>query len=154
MNGQISAAEKRLKSLKTRLAESQLALEKVPNELSMTKAKLWVETSVVQRSLRAKKTRVRYLECQLTTEVQKRQLSLTNSRETSKIASLQLADGEDSFQDLQSKVVTIAAQRDEWYHLANDVSDKLQTFEADVALQSSLREDALEKIDAHTAEMV
>lgn len=73
ISGQNAAAEERVKVLEAWLAEVQLALEILMDELSMTDTKLCAELSVVKESLRVDKTRVGCLECKLTAEAEKGQ---------------------------------------------------------------------------------
>lgn len=55
MSDQISVAEERVKSIKARLSNTQLALEKLTDESSRTKAQLRAELSVVGESLKVEK---------------------------------------------------------------------------------------------------
>lgn len=74
-------------------------------------------------------------------------------RETDKTASCQLADEEDSFQGLQAKIVAITVEREERYNLLTEISDKLITAEAYVAIQLLLRGASLMDVDARSAKL-
>lgn len=63
---------------------------------------------------------------------------------TSVSASCQLAESEDFLKRLRSKIFSVTAVRDKCYNRANEALKKLKTVEADVALQLSRREAALE----------
>lgn len=78
---------------------------------------------------------------------------MADRRETSETASHQLAEGEDPLQHLRSKVSTKTAEQKKPYDLANEAIGRLKTAEAEVALQSALREATLEEMDARTAGM-
>lgn len=71
MSGQVTAAEKRVKLLKARLAKVQLALEKLSNGSSTTKVELPAKMSNAKESLREAKTRIERLERKLATEFEK-----------------------------------------------------------------------------------
>lgn len=60
---------------------------------------------------------------------------------------------DDSVPDWQFKLAAMTAERDEWLNLETDIAKKLKAAEADIALQSTLREAAREKMDTHTAEI-
>lgn len=154
MSGQTSAAEKRVKWLKLLLVETQLSPEKQTNESVRMAAELCDKISVSEELLRTKETRVKRLERILTTEAEKRQQLVAKRRETRETAIRQIADGEDSIQSLQSKVVAVTAERDEWFGLADESSNKFKMAKTNAALHLSLRKTLLEDTDARTAEMI
>lgn len=97
------------------------------------------------------KTCVDRLESTHTTEAEQKQQIGAKRRETIETVSRQLSDGEDAFQILRSRVVAIIAERDDWYNLASETSEKLGLAEAEEYLQSSLRAASLEVVDTNTA---
>lgn len=92
----------------------------------------------VEESLDLGKARVERLEREFAIKVTKRQQLLSKRQETSQTASCPLADGEDSFQDLQVNVAGITAERNEWCAVATKATEKLKAAQANVALQSTL----------------
>lgn len=127
-----------------------MALRNLTDESTRTKADL---RSKVEESLRAQETCDERLKRKPVNEVEKRQQLLAEHRETSESSSHQRAEGEDSLQGLQSDVVAMAAEQNQWFDLANETFGKLKTAEAYVTLQSSLWEAALEEMNAHTVEI-
>lgn len=93
---------------------------------------------------------VNRLKRQLATEVERRLQLEAKRRETSETSSPHLAEGEDSLQNLQSKVVAISAEQDDWYDFAIGGSEKFRTAESVADLQCSLRKAVLERMVAHT----
>lgn len=124
MSGELPAAEKRVKSIKTRLAEVRLTLEKSTSESYGTKTELWAEMSVAEESFQEENTHVELQKRKVANEIGQRQQLVSERREMSKTASRQLGD---SFQALRSKAVVVTAEWDEWYNLANEVSNNLKT---------------------------
>lgn len=153
MNGQIWTVDERVRYLKELLAKSQLAIQKITDESSRTDDGLWDGVSVVDELLREWDTLVERLERILATEFKKRQQLLAERQETSETASSQLKQGEDFFQGLLSKDVAMTVERNKWYELAVEAFEKLNTVEADIALQSSLGDAALKETDAHAVEI-
>lgn len=78
---------------------------------------------------------------------------LTECRVWSEPAICQLVDAEGSRQGLQPRVVATTTEQNEWCDLEKEASEKLKIAEDDAALQLSLREAAVERMDAHTAEI-
>lgn len=69
MSGVVSVSEKRVKILNAQLSEIKLELKKQTVESSRTEAELQAEMCVVEKSLRAKKTRAERPERGLATDV-------------------------------------------------------------------------------------
>lgn len=130
-----------------------MALEKLSDGSSRKEANHRAELSIAQESLQEKKASLERLERELATKVEKRRQPVAKRGETSKTASRQFADGDDSLQTLCAKVVAITTGRDKWYSLATEISDNPKTAEEDVAPQSPLRTASLKDVDARTAEL-
>lgn len=106
-----------------------------------------------EESLDAGKSLVERLKCVLATEVKRVQQFMAERRGTSQTASRSLAKSENSFRDLLLKVATMTAERDEWYDQTAKGLEKLKVAEADIALNSALREAVREFIITHTVEI-
>lgn len=111
IRGQITAAETRIRGLKTQLGDAQFALQKLADESSDTKANLRAEFVAAEKLLDAKRTRVEPLERELATDLGRRQQFLAERRETLQTASCPLAEGKGSLQDLHLKVAAITTGR-------------------------------------------
>lgn len=86
---QITAAEDRIKAVKTLLTDAQLTLEKLANESSKPESDFSAETVAVEDSLIVEKTCVERLEHGLATKAKKRQQSLSQRQETSQTTTRQ-----------------------------------------------------------------
>lgn len=64
-----------------------------------------------------------------------------------------LAEGQDSLLGLQSKIVAMTADSDEWFNLATAMTERLNASEADIALRSTLWEAARKQRDTHTSDL-
>lgn len=74
------------------------------------------------------------LERECATEAEKMQLLFAERLETSWTASRQLAEGEESLQWLQSKIVAVTAEMDKWRELATETAEKRKVAQSDPAL--------------------
>lgn len=71
MRGERTAAEARIKPLKTRQANAQLALKKLFDESTRTEASLLAEIFAAEEFHNAERTPVERLECELLIEIEK-----------------------------------------------------------------------------------
>lgn len=130
-----------------------MALQKLTGESSMMKADFRTQVAAVEKTLNAKKARVKRLERDVVAEAEKRPLLLIKRRETSETASCHLAEDGESLQESQSKIATVTAVLREWRKLATETVEKLKVAKADVVLQSGLSKTAWEDMDDQPAEL-
>lgn len=107
----------------------------------------------VEEFLDAEETPIERLECELATEAERRQHLLVERQGTSQTASHLLAKIEYSHRDLQVKIAAMTAEKNESYDWAAEILEGLMAYEANVAVQSTLREAAREDVDICMAEI-
>lgn len=153
MRSLITAAKHRIKALRTQSSDARVALEKLADDTARTQADFHAELVAIEESFEVMNARVESGKREFETEVEKKQQFLNERQETSQTASCPLAENGASFRELPLKVAAMTAERNEWYNVATKALGKLKMTEADVALQSTPREAALEEKDTHTAEI-
>lgn len=140
MRSQNIAAKIRIKPIKAQLNDAQMTLEKLTDELTMTKADLCAEVVPIEKSLEAEKACVESLQLKLANEFEEKQQFLAERRETSQKASRPMIECEDPLPDPQSKLAAMAAGRDESFDLTTERTEKVKAAEGNIALQLTLWE--------------
>lgn len=130
-----------------------MTFEKLTDELDKAVAHLRAEVVAVEESFRMEKARIKSIDRELATEVEKKQKLLTEYRDASQTASRSLVDGKESLPGLQSRLVSMTVKIDECFDLATETIETPNAAEADIALQSTLWKVAREGTDTQKEEI-
>lgn len=116
IRGLLEAAEWQLSTLKRKLADAVLVLEKSASKTFWEKVNFEARMLVVEDSHWVEKVHVKRAERECGAEIKKTQQVFAESRDTNQAACRQLADGEEFLQYLQSKIfaVTPEMNRSRW----------------------------------------